>query len=402
MATQVRSQQELYDLYKTTVQSEKPELTDFEEGAINDIIAGVTSFAVSEAQKLIIDEFKKTFFQSADGPEVTGAADELEDLAVDHFGDDFARPDAAKSNGVVTFSRPDSTGGDVTILAGSIVKTVIDANGQEQRFATLIDVLMEIGKVSELSTDASVEAVVAGTAGNAEDGTVTVVETTLTDASIVVTNAATFVGGAPEEDDATYRETIKRKILELAGATKAAIESASLEVPGVEKATPIEFLQNVIEFIDATSTTVGVSFRIPRTRLYIADANGTASAALITLVEAAIEFVTACGVRIDVLGATAVVLNWSASITLNPTGPNFTVLSADPQLIEDTMTEYLEGLDIGSDFDRIVARNAILAIWGSPSGGGSDDITTFSTVTPSGDVQAEEFEKFIPGTVSIV
>jgi hypothetical protein len=140
-------------------------------------------------------------------------------------------------------------------------------------------------------------------------------------------------------------------------------------------------------------------FRIPKASLYIADANGTASSLLISDVTTAIDPVRACGVEIQIFGATPLVLNWSASFTLNPSGPNYAILSSDPQLVLDSMSEYLSKLPIGTGFSRVLANNAIFTQWG-PSGTG--DLTSFQTVTPVGDVAASAVTKIVPGTLGIV
>jgi len=394
MATEVPSQQDLYDLFKNEVQARNPELTDFEDGSKLDSLAGGFSTAGQEVTKLIIDQFAKTFLDTANGPEVTGGPDDLQTLATDHFGSGFARPAASPAIGVVDFSRPTTGAGNVLIPAGTIVKTEKDSNGEEQRFATLSDVTMITTAIS-----ASVQAVDAGSDGNAQAATVIVIESSLTDPTIAVTNAAQFTGGEAEDTDAEYREFIRNKIETLRGATKAAIEAASNNVAGVETSTAIEDSIPVIEWDIGGSMTVGAFFRIPRVRLFVADVNGVASAALIDNVEAAIAFVKACGVKIDVEAAVALPVDWSASLVLNPSGPNFATLSVDPQLIIDSMSQYLNDLPIGTGFDKGLAKLYIMSVWG-PSG--TDDLTDFITSVPVGNISATVTEKIIAGTVEVV
>lgn len=391
MATQIPSQQDLYDLFKNEVQSRNPNLTDFEDGSKLDSLGGGFSTGGQQVVKFIIDKFAKTFFATAHGPEVTGDADDLEILAVDHFGDSFARPAAEKAVGVVAFTRPTSGAGNVTILAGTVVKTNKNANGEEQRFVTLATVVM-----TGLSINASVQAVNAGVEGNVLANTVINIETALTDPTVVVNNAAPFAGGEAEDTDAEYREFIRNKIETLRGATKAAIEAAANNVPGIETATAIEDLQAVIEWDIGGSMTIGDYFRIPRVRLFVADINGTASGALIDLVEAAIEFVRAAGVRVQVFAATALSVNWTINLTLNPGGPNFAVLQTDTTLIEESMGQYIRDLPVGTSFDRGLAKLALMAIWG-PSG--TNDLTDLSHVVPTGNIAATATQKLIPGTM---
>lgn len=394
MATEVKSQQDYYTIAQNQVQTQAPDLTDFTEGSSNDVIAGVVSTAAAEISKLIIDKFNKTFLNTAHGPEVTGGDDDLQTLAVDHFGDSFARPGASKAVGVVNFTRPNAAAGNVIIPVGTIVKTKKNANGEEQRFATEATVTM-----TGTSINASVKAVEGGTAGNVSAASVIVVESSLTDPTVVVTNSLGFTGGAAAMNDAEYREFIRNKVEIIRGATKTAIEAAANNVAGVEKATAIEILQAVIEWDIGLEVTIGSYFMIPRVKLYVADANGTASQALIDLVEAAVFPVRAFGVRVEVLGANPLPMDWSASISLNPFGPNFAEFSSDPSRIVQTMEQYIKDLAIGTGFDRGLARLAMLDIWGPA---GTDDLTDFVTNVPSGNITASVNDKLIPDTVEIV
>lgn len=389
----IRSQQEFYDAFITELQSQKPTLTDTEIGSIIDVLAGVMSTAVAEVGQIVTDEFLKTFFDTANGPEVTGGADDLQTLAVDHFGSAFARPAAVKATGTVQFTRPNTGAGNVTIPVGTIVKTPANAQGTSERFEVDAEVIM-----TGLSINASVRAVLAGPSGNVQANKVTQVESTLTDSSVVVNNSAVFAGGKNTETDAEYRETIRLLLETLKGGTLAAIEAKALTVGGVEIAKAIEILQYVKEWDVGGSVAVGDYFGIPRAKVYIADTNGTASQALIDDVQDAVNLVRAAGVRVEVVGATAITQNWTASIVLNPSGPNYETLQSDTSLIKDEMRLYLQDLTIGQSFSRSAANLYIMNIFG-PSG--TNDLTAFNTIVPSGDVNVLAGQKLIAGTMVI-
>lgn len=383
-----KSFQELLIIYRQEVQGLRPGLTDFSEGSINDIMAGGMSSVVQEATRVLVQAFRKTFFRSAEGTD-------LETLAIDHFGSTFGRPGIKKAVGIAKFTRPTDTAGDVTITVGDIVKTSIDANGNSQRFVILATVTM-----TALEIFASIEAVIGGPDGDVGPGNIDVIETTLTDPTVVVTNELSTAGGDPEENDELYRETIIQLIQTLKGATKQAITARALTVPGVETASPIEKVITVIEFNPATQTTIGDPFLIPDSKLYIADANGSANQALIDLVVTALFEVRACGVLIDVVGATAQNLDWTVALTLNPNGPNFILFQTNTQLIKDSMKQFIDNLPIGATFSRELARNAILLIWGPTPAGGSGDLTDFATTIPAGDIDPADNIKLIAGTMS--
>jgi len=395
---EIISRQQFYDMFITELQSVQATLTDTSEGSVIDIMAGVTAQLLSTVSLLAADEFSKTFFDSAHGPEVTGGADDLQTLAVDHFGDAFARPAASKSGGTVTFSRAAATAGLCTIAAGTVVETAANASGVKTRFVTLADVELDIGI---LTINATVAAETAGAAGNVLAAKIVTIGTTLTDSSVVVTNAAAMSGGEDAELDATYRGTIRSLLQSLKGATLSALQAKALTVPGVTTATAIENQIVAIEYDIGTSLpVVGADyFRIPYAKIYIADVNGAASSTLVDDTQDAIDLVRAAGVLVEVLAAIAQEVDWTAAITLNPAGPNFAALSANPAPIESTMSDYIQDLGIGTDFVRSTAAAAILAVWGPA---GTNDITTFTHATPVGDVDAAANEKLIPGTVEIV
>lgn len=396
MALTVKSQGDYYTDFQNEVQDNAPELTDFTEGSKLDIIGGAHSTGVSELTKLIVDLFMKTFFDTANGPEITGGSDDLQTLAVDHFGSSFARPQASKAIGDVTFTRPTFVAAGGTIPAGTIVKTQVDGNGVTQRFETVA--LVTVGPTT-LTINASIRAVVAGISGNVDPATITAIESALYDSTFTVSNAVATSGGKAALSDSDYREFIRNKLETLKGGTTPGIEGLAKTIAGVEIATVIEEEIAVKEWNIGTDLPVGPVFRIPRTTLYIADANGSASGSLVAQVLAALDSLRASGVQIFVAGATPLPVNWTASIVLNPLGPNFSVLENDPQMIIDTMRAYLNSLPIGTSFIRRIARLVILNIWG-PSG--TNDITDLTIKTPVGDVAATSIEKLKPGTLGIV
>ena len=396
MTTKVLSQDEYFELYKNEVQNQNNELTDFSEGSLHDIIAGALSTGLNELSELTIAEFKKTFFDTANGPEETGDADDLNFLAVDHFGDRFKRPEAVAATGTVTFNRPNTDAGDVTIPAGTIVKTEKDANGDEISFETDVEVIM-----TGVTIDVAATATTEGLNTNVEPNTIIVIESALTDSSVTVDNAAKFAGGDDEQEDAEYRETIRALIESLAGATKAAVKGAILSVAGISFATLLEEILPVIEWdIGLGAPKVGATFfRIPFPVAYIADENGASSPSLITAAEEALESVRACGVKVNIKGATATIVAWDASITLNPSGPSFAELSVSPQKIIDSMTDYINTeIDISSGFNVSQANDFILAVWGPT---GTDDLTDFITNVPSGNIAGVVGTKLVAGAMTI-
>lgn len=390
MSTSVKTQQELYDIYKNEVLALAPDFTDFSDGSLHDILAGAMSIAMNEIQELIVSEFSKTFFSLA-------AGSDLDRLAVDHFGDTFARPLATYSTGSVLFSRANTGAGNVTIPAGTIVKTQKNANGQEFRFETTEEVIL-----TGLSISALIKCKDAGKSGNVNASKIVVIESALTDSSITVSNSSATAGGADTYTDAEFRDFITQKILSLAGATELAVKGAAKSVSGVKFAEVVTEDRTVIDYdIGTSAIEVGASyFRIPYPIVYIADADGNSSQLLIDAVKAAIYNTKACGVKIDVKGAVPVSINWTASIVLNPLGPNYTELQSDTTKIIETMKEYINKvLAIGEGFSKINANAYVLSVWGAS---GTGDLTSFLSSVPSGDISVLANQKLISGTVEII
>jgi hypothetical protein len=386
MSNDVKSIEELIQLYFQELQNQNPDLSDTTEGSIIDQLAGVTALAVDEANKLTIQKFAATNFLTAEGQD-------LENLAVDHFGSAFARPGAVKATGSVTFGRPNTSAGTVVIPAGTIVRTQTTATGSSIQFETTAEVTM-----TGVSIGASIRALVEGTGGNVLANKIVVIESTLTDPTIVVNNPNPTSGGSAEETDAEYRETILQLLTSLSGATKEAVEEAAKSVAGIETAVLVETYNKVSE-ISPTGSLIGDPFYTTKSSLYVGDVNGNASSAQIAEVRTAIDPVRAAGVQITILSGATEPMDWIASISLNPSGPNFSELASDPQRIIESMTNYVNSLLPGDDFVVASANAAIMTIWG-PSG--SNDLISFTTSTPSGNIVTAVNQKLLANTVDIV
>ena len=411
--------QELAEAMLTEVTSRTTKITDTNEGSILDAISGGTAYVVSELQRLVLERFNATFFDTAQGPTSTGGSgsvDDLETLAVDHFGTDFARPGAVKASTTQTFSRPTNNAGVCVIPAGTVVKTEKDADGNEIRFETTEEVSLTYGGGSDLSVDVDIEAVDGGTDGNVGAGEITVIESSLTDPSVVTTNASVANGGEDTYTDAAYREYIKNTLATFRQALASSIEAAALTVSGIVSATAIESEQPVCLFDIPTqdidpSVIISASgprhvryFYLPYAELYIADASGAPSDAQVALVEAAIAPVKAFGVYVKVQKATGQALNWELVVTLDAGGANYTDFQAgDFSIVEDWMSAYINALDIGDGFDAAAALTAVKEAWGIVAiGGDPAGPLDFADVTsPNPSVAGATGVKLYAGTMTV-
>lgn len=140
MALPLSSQQQLQNIFIAKVQAKLAALTDTLDGSVLDGLSGGYSLAGMELQRQTILAFNKTFIDLANGPEITGGADDLQTLAVDHYGAAFARPQAVEATDTQTFKRPTNGAGLIDIPAGTTVQTQPDANGNVQQYTTNNDV----------------------------------------------------------------------------------------------------------------------------------------------------------------------------------------------------------------------------------------------------------------------
>lgn len=386
-----KSQSEFASEFVESFQGAAPEITDASEGSDLDIIAQTVSTAVAELQEISSKNTRKTFFKTANGADITGDEDDLEALAIDQFGEDFARPQASESSGVVTFARPNTNAGDVFIPAGTIVKTQKTSAGNSVSFETEIDVTL-----TALEISVSVKSLEAGSSQNVLANKITVIESSLSDSSVTVTNALGTSGGKEALNDAEYRIFIKNLIQTIKGATLKAIKAKALTVSGVVYADAIELLLTVKEWNGVAA--IGDVFKLPRCIVYVADANGTANGALLASVKAALRGTKAGGVIVTVAGANPVELDWTAQLVLNPAGANYATLQNDLSMITEEMQNYVNLLPIGQNFNKTAATAYIVAKFGA---GGTNDLTSFITLSPTADVAAAATDKFVAGDMVV-
>ena len=392
MARRILSIQELYEIYKDTVTASAGNLTDFSEGSIHEIIGSSFAVLLNEASELFLNEFKKTYF-------ATAAGSDLDNLATDRFGNRFIRPVGNHSAVTVTFSRPSSASGVQQLIpSGTIVSTEEDSSGNVVTFHTSKDAWIFPGSLSTRVTCVSGDV---GADQNVGANTITVIVSTLeNDNGTTVTNLEAATGGTAQQTDAQYRETIKNLIESLAGATRAAVRGSLLSVSGVEKVVISDSLIPVILY-DIGRQAIDYNnwgyFRYTNTTAYISGLLGVLPPNTIANAKAAIENIKAAGVNINIASATVLRMAWHITVTLNSSGPNYSVLSTDTEQIRESMREYInDKLDIGQDFIRADAEKFIIKTWGAE---GTNDIQSIVTTLPITDVGVSNITKLIADQV---
>lgn len=237
----------------------------------NDVLNAIAVLATEVAFRLN-QRMRARFFDTAEG-------DDLTRLIVSEFG--IERIGATAAIVSLTFSRDDTEA--VTIDAGTVVAT-----GDGVRFTTDSPIFWSAGDTSDKVVTAT--AVELGPLGNVGAETITAIEASLDDDTIVVTNPELAAGGHEEEDDFTYKARTRDIYARFVRATLRAIVLGALEVPQVRSAS-------AYESVDGEGNPSG------GVTLAFSDADGYANEALGELVEAELVEWRGAGVYVKPLVA---------------------------------------------------------------------------------------------------
>lgn len=227
---------------------------------------------------------------------------------VDTFLADYgvSRIPAGFARGVVTFSRAVTTSA-AFIPVGAMVRTV-DAT---QTFMVAADASNPAYSAAPAgytiaagaaSLDVPVIAIEAGTGGNVNAGTVTLIASSISGVDNV-TNALAFAGGVAEETDAQAKARFPLYLASLSKATEAAVNYA---ISQVQAGLRWKTIRNV----DASGATAAGHFLV-----VVDSGDGTADMSLINRVGDAINTTVALGITFEVVGVTPVMASVSMSIT---------------------------------------------------------------------------------------
>lgn len=309
MATRVLTSGEFLDIYRTAVRATLGDDVDFSEGSVHDVLGGSFSILLNEVAELLIQEFRKTYFQTATG-------DDLENLAIDHFGQRFARPQASASRVTLAFTRPAVGTEDIAIRQGYVVNTSPDAFGNTVSFTTDEAVVFEAGETSVAVNATSTET---GRSQNVRANTIINPEVFLPDTTIEVTNPLPASGGSDIQSDEEYRNTIISLISTAETATKRAIQRA-LEVAGINHVELYEERLPVIQYDLTTGAPAADEshFTINRVTVYVAQGEGSTlstDASVTGPAQDILREATACGIHFNVVGATVVAIGLLGTVS---------------------------------------------------------------------------------------
>jgi len=302
--------QELYDLGLAEALIRRPTMSFF-PGDVSDMALGGAAAIGDRLVGYAADRFKATYVDGARG-------DDLTTLADDHWG--VTRIVASKAVGEVTLTRADATANAFTLIAGSILATTRDAEGQEIRIVTTEPATWGVSVNGDVTVEC--EAETAGPEGNAAVGEVNRIISTTQYGSYTVTNADSFAGGAPEESDAALRERVRSFPSTLRRGTLDALEYGALTVAGVGFAT-------------ATETETGLVV------VYVSDVDGGSNPTMAALVTAELENWRAAGTVISVTGGILLPVDIQVTLTVR-SGANVAEITSAVTLAVESALQLLK------------------------------------------------------------
>ena len=379
MAINPRSFQQVYNIFRRIVENRYPD-ADFSEGSFSDLYGGSVSLVYQELQSYLIQEFRKTWITN---PNNTGQ--DLENLAVDHFGPGAARPGAQNAFGTITITRQ----------AGNNNKIDID-KGDTFTVGDLTFVAFE--SVSILAASASGSVILQ--ASEAGEGSNIPASSTWTSdvENVDITNSQPFQGGAEELNDEDYRRYITNFVESVQDGTALGLEGTARLVPGVGSAKVIKNLVDV-GTLDSTGAleTGGDLFRFKDIRLVLyvgGTTTDTVNSAILSLVETRIKAQLSAGETISVLSASPRSIDWTVDLTF-VSSSNALALSQKRAELKTAFEQAINNLNIGTDFDRATVAASVI------SDNGWNGLFTVATQTPAGDITIANNQKAVPGTITI-
>lgn len=318
----------------TAIQARAAGMVDFSIGALTRAIVESNSSVVQWIQQLIVNLLATTRAATSSGADL--------DSWMADFS--FYRLSAVQATGLVTFSRFTATN-SALILIGSVVAS---SDGSQQ-YSVTIDTTNTLYNPSlngylvpsgTSSATVPVTANTAGSAGNAQVGTITVIVGSISGID-TVNNSGAFVNGVDEELDDAFRSRFVLWIASLSKSTKAAIGSA---IMSLQQGVSYTLTENK----DINGATVAGYFTA-----VIDDGSGNPSSTFLSSAANAIEAVRPFTVTYGVFGPQIVTANVSMTLTVDASVSKPTVIS----LVTAALQTYISGLKLGQllPFTQIAA-----------------------------------------------
>ncbi|WP_424139354.1 baseplate J/gp47 family protein [Roseomonas chloroacetimidivorans] len=348
-------------------------------GRALDFSAGSIMRAASEAYAAVMLWFQAMLLRVLATSRLATSSGEDVDSFIGDFG--LTRTPAASAQGTVTLARFSPVaaafvpvGALLRTSDGSVTFQVVADGAGYDAGAGGYTIPAGAG-----SLDVPVAAVTAGTAGNVNAGTVTLLASSLSGVD-TVTNAAPMTGGADAETDMAAKARFPAYLASLSKATRSAIDYAVSQVqPGIR--------WGLIEGEDAAGSPKAANFVV-----VMDDGTGSAPPSLLSRTYSAVDAVRGLGITFDVIAADPLVANAAMTLTTAPGADHAAAVGRAAAAVN----ALLSGRDIGASLP--FTRLPQVAYAADPS------ITNVSAVTLNGgtaDLAPTARQVIVPGTVAV-
>lgn len=358
--------------FATAVQSSASALMDFTVGSVLRALAEATAGVTLWLQAIILQLLTLTRAATSQGTDL--------DSWMADFG--VTRLTATASTGQATFARFTATQ-QAVVPVGATVQT---ADGT-QNFTVTLDTTNSAynatlgGYVLPANTstvNVPVQAQTAGTGGNVQANTITVITTPIQGVD-TVTNSAAFTNGIDAETDTALRARFVMYLASLSKATKTAVGYA---ITSTQQGLDYTLTENQ----DYNGTTDMGYFYV-----VVDDGTGYPSSTLLTNVSNAIDLVRAVGTRFGVFAP--VVVNASVTMVLT-TAAGYThnnVVAAVTAALQD----FINGLTIGTSLPYTQLSSIAYDV------PGVTNVTGILLNSGTSDLTATNKQKLLAGTMTI-
>ena len=372
MALQTYSFSQIVSNIATAVQGSASVLLDYTVGSPLRAIAESTAGVVLWLQAIILQLLTLTRASTSQGSDL--------DSWVADYG--LTRLSAVAATGVVTFSRF-STTQQALIPAGAGVQT----SDGTQNFIVTIDTTNAAWNAGQggyvlaagiSSLNVPVAATVAGSGGNIQSNTLTVITTAIPGVD-TATNASAFINGIDAESDPALRARFVLYLASLSKATKTAIGYA---ITSVQQGLSYTITENA----DYNGTSDLGFFSV-----IVDDGSGYPSNTLLTNVSTAIDAVRPLNSRYSVHAPTVIAANVTMVLTTSPGFTHSVVVAS----VVAAMQNFINGLTLGTG----LPWSQLSAIaYGVP---GVINATGIELNGGTSDIAATVQDKLLAGTMTI-
>jgi len=273
---------EFFEIGVAEMLAQKPELQEDTLRSSGTTLNALIHIAAAMAEEIEWEGAKA----DADGFLDTAKGDALTRYVASEYG--IARHGATSAIVSLTWSHTDDAA-EVTIDAGTVVSAEID--GVRVRFT--LDDSVTWGAADSSDKTAYATSVQTGPDNNVPAGSITTIESTLSDSTVTVTNAERAAGGNLAESDEDLVARVRDVAARAVRGTIEAIRLGCLEIAAVREAS-------VFETVDSEGDPTGGVYVV------ISDTSGNGNAALAAEVLAELEEWRPAGCPVTITGATPV------------------------------------------------------------------------------------------------